>query len=236
MRMMKTLIGIVAVGFLLLGLTACETTSPKGMHVHPKVGLNTLTKLLERKETDDDLVGASHRAADSLIKKAGACLGMQRSIAAIPLVPDRGDDQPTVREIDPACGMKAGTRLDMQRSIAAASFVNIDDLSESSSFGRIVSQQLASRLSSHGFQIIEMLLRKSVYIQQQAGEFLLSRELKNISKEHNVQAAIVGTYAVGKNSVYVTAKIVDSASSIVIASHDYELALGPNTRSLLLAE
>ena len=34
-RMMKTLIGIVAVGFLLLGLTACETTSPKGMHVHP---------------------------------------------------------------------------------------------------------------------------------------------------------------------------------------------------------
>ena len=199
MRMMKNLIGIVAVGFLLLGLTACETTLPKGMHVHPKVGLNTLTKLFEQKVTDDDLVGSSHRAADSLIKQAGV-------------------------------------RLDMQRSIAAASFVNIDDLSESSSFGRIVSQQLASRLSGHGFQIIEMLLRKSVYIQQQAGEFLLSRELKNISKEHNVQAAIVGTYAVGKNSVYVTAKIVDSASSIVIASHDYELALGPNTRSLLLAE
>ena len=202
MRMMKNLIGIVAVGFLLLGLTACETTSPKGMHVHPKVGLNALTKLFEQKVakvTDDDLVGSSHRAADSLVKKAGA-------------------------------------RLDTQRSIAAASFVNIDDLSESSSFGRIVSQQLASRLSGHGFQIIEMLLRKSVYIQQQAGEFLLSRELKNISKEHNVQAAIVGTYAVGKNSVYVTAKIVDSASSIVIASHDYELALGPNTRSLLLAE
>jgi TolB-like protein len=198
-RMIKNLIGIVAVGFLLLGLTACETTSPKGMHVHPKVGLNTLTKLFEQEVTDDDLVGSSHRAADSLIKKAGA-------------------------------------RLDMQRSIAAASFVNIDDLSESSSFGRIVSQQLASRLSGHGFQIIEMLLRKSVYIQQQAGEFLLSRELKNISKEHNVQAAIVGTYAVGKNSVYVTAKIVDSASSIVIASHDYELVLGPNTRSLLLAE
>ena len=202
MRMIKNLIGVVAVGFLLLGLTACETTSPKGMHVHPKVGLNALTKLFEQKVTkvtDDDLVGSSHRAADSLIKKAGA-------------------------------------RLDTQRSIAAASFVNIDDLSESSSFGRIVSQQLASRLSGHGFQIIEMLLRKSVYIQQQAGEFLLSRELKNISKEHNVQAAIVGTYAVGKNSVYVTAKIVDSASSIVIASHDYELALGPNTRSLLLAD
>jgi TolB-like protein len=169
------------------------------MHVHPKVGLNTLTKLFEQKVTDEDLVGSSHRAADSLVKKAGA-------------------------------------RLDTRRSIAAASFVNIDDLSESSSFGRIVSQQLASRLSGHGFQIIEMLLRKSVYIQQQAGEFLLSRELKNISQKHNVQAAIVGTYAVGKNSVYVTAKVVDSDSSIVIASHDYELALGPNTRSLLLAE
>jgi TolB-like protein len=195
----KDIIALVCIVGVALVLSGCETTSPKGMHVHPKVGLNTLTKLFEQKVTDDDLVGSSHRAADSMIKKAGA-------------------------------------RLDTQRSIAAASFVNIDDLSESSSFGRIVSQQLASRLSSHGFQIIEMLLRKSVYIQQQAGEFLLSRELKNISKEHNVQAAIVGTYAVGKNSVYVTAKIVDSASSIVIASHDYELALGPNTRSLLLAE
>ena len=186
----KDIIALVCVAGVALVLSGCETTSPKGMHVHPKVGLNTLTKLLEKKVTDDDLVGSSHRAADSLIKKAGV-------------------------------------RLDTQRSIAAASFVNIDNLSESSSFGRIVSQQLASRLSSHGFQIIEMLLRKSVYIQQQAGEFLLSRELKNISKEHNVQAAIVGTYGVGKNSVYVTAKIVDSASSIVISSHDMSWRLAP---------
>ena len=113
-RMMKTLIGIVAVSFLLFGLTACETTSPKGMHVHPKVGLNTLTKLFEQKVTDDDLVGSSHRAADSLIKKAGA-------------------------------------RLDTQRSIAAASFVNIDNLEESSSFGRTVSRQLATRPGRHSF-------------------------------------------------------------------------------------
>ncbi len=196
---MKTLIGIITVALISLALSACETTVPKGMHVHPKVGLNTLSKLLQRTISDDDLVGASHRAADSLVKKAG-------------------------------------TQLDMQRAVAAASFVNIDNLAESSSFGRIVSQQLASRFADHGVKIIEMLLRKSIYIKQQAGEFLLSRELKNISQEHNVQAAIVGTYAVGKESVYVTAKIVNAANSIVIASHDYELPLGPNTRALLISE
>jgi TolB-like protein len=177
-------------------LSGCETTSPKGMHVHPKVGLNFLSKLIERKILDDNLVEVSHQVADSLIEKARATLSTERALVA-------------------------------------ASFVDIDDLERSSSFGRIISQQIASRFAASRFHIVELLLRKNIYIKQKAGEFLLSRELRNIGVEHNVQAAIVGTYAVGKEEVYVTAKVVRSEDSIVIASHDYTLALGPNTRFLL---
>jgi len=194
--MSRILVLFIFVPLLLVG---CETTSPKGMHVHPKVGLNTLSKLFERKAVDDDLVGASHRAADGLIEKAKS-------------------------------------KLDTDQAFVAASFVNIDDLSQSSSFGRIISQQLASQFSSRGYKLVEMLLRKDIYIKQKEGEFLLSRQLMDVALEHNVQAAIVGTYAVGATSVYVTAKVIDPSNRVVLASHDYELPLGPNTKHLLMGE
>ena len=170
--MSRILVLFIFVPLLLVG---CETTSPKGMHVHPKVGLNTLSKLFERKAVDDE-------------------------------------------------------------AFVAASFVNIDDLSQSSAFGRIISQQLASQFSSRGYKLVEMLLRKDIYIKQKEGEFLLSRQLMDVALEHNVQAAIVGTYAVGASSVYVTAKVIDPSNRVVLASHDYELPLGPNTKHLLMGE
>jgi len=78
-----------------------------------------------------------------------------------------------------------------------------------------------------------MLLRKDVYIKQQGGEFLLSREVIALSEVHNAPVVIVGTYAVGKNSVFITAKIIDVRESTIIAAHDYQLPLGPDTKHLL---
>ena len=130
----------------------------------------------------------------------------------------------------------ARSKIDSERSMVAASFVNINELTQSSAFGRIISQQLASQFSSRGYKVVEMLLRNDIYIKQKEGEFLLSRELINVALEHKVQAAIVGTYAIGKSSVYVTAKLVDPSNRIVLGSYDYELPLGPNTTHLLMGE
>ncbi|MCP5441597.1 MAG: hypothetical protein H6968_00980 [Chromatiaceae bacterium] len=128
---------------------------------------------------------------------------------------------------------KAGGRLQPSRPVIAASFVNIDNLFQSSTFGRMVSQQVVTQFSNKGFTVIEMLLRKNVYIKSQSGEFLLSRELQNISAEHNAQAVIVGTYAQGSRSLFVTAKVIDAVTNIVIASHDYVLPIGPDTSYML---
>ena len=128
---------------------------------------------------------------------------------------------------------KAGKKLQFGRPVIAASFVSIDNLIQSSSFGRMASQQVSTQFSNKGFSVVEMLLRKNVYIVSQSGEFLLSRELQNISAEHNAQAVIVGTYAQGKSSLFVTAKVIDAENSIVIASHDYVLPLGPDTSYML---
>lgn len=123
--------------------------------------------------------------------------------------------------------------LDPNYPLIAASFADINQLDGSSSFGRIVSQQFASAFSKSGYKVIEMLLRNNVYIRRGEGEFLLSREIRNLSAEHNVQAVVVGTYAIGADNVYVTSKIIRTPDSVVVAAHDFTLPLGPDTRSLL---
>lgn len=128
---------------------------------------------------------------------------------------------------------QAGGRIDKNKVIVAASFANIDNLNESSSFGRIVSQQLSSRFTQKGYRISEMLLRNNIYIKEREGEFLLSRTLKNISAKHDAQAVIVGTYAVASTSVYVTAKLVRTNDGMVLSSTDYTLPTGPDMRQLV---
>ncbi len=125
-------------------------------------------------------------------------------------------------------------RLDKGKPLIVASFVNINALSESSSLGRSISQQFATIFTNNGYRVIELLLRKDIYIREDSGEFLLSRELKNISHHHQAQAVIVGTYAVGETRVYVTSKVINADTGIVLSAHDYSLPIDKDTKALLM--
>ena len=46
--------------------------------------------------------------------------------------------------------------LPADEPILVSSFVNIDDLTQSSTFGRIVAEQIASNVAQHGFKVVEM--------------------------------------------------------------------------------
>jgi len=138
-----------------------------------------------------------------------------------------------IHQVADALLEKSKQSLTTQSPLIIASFVDIDRLDNTSSFGRMVSQQMGSAISSKGYVVKEMLLRKNVYIKQAQGEFLLSRQLRNISSQHNAQAVVVGTYAVGRNSLYATAKIISATSNTILASHDFVLPLGPDVKELL---
>ncbi len=130
----------------------------------------------------------------------------------------------------------AGDQLDPNARMLAASFASIDNLSLSSSFGRIASQQLVSAFAAEGYQFVELLLRNSVYVDHRQGEFLLSRALTDISAEHNADVVLVGTYAIAERNIYVTARLIRTRDSIILASHDYAVPYTPDMRSLLRPE
>ncbi len=117
--------------------------------------------------------------------------------------------------------------------LLVASFVNINNMNTSSAFGRMVAEQVGSRFAQQDYTVMEMKLRSEVYIEEGAGEFALSRSVKDLSRAHNAAAVIAGTYAVGKNSVYVSARLIRATDSLVLAAYDYALPLGPDTRALV---
>jgi TolB-like protein len=122
--------------------------------------------------------------------------------------------------------------LDRSKPIIVASLVDIDDLL-SSTFGRISSEQIATKLTISGFEVVELKLRGSIFVKSTEGELLLSREIKEITTNHKAQAVLVGTYAEIKNHLYITLKLVGTRDNIVLGAHDYVLPINYNLRSIL---
>jgi len=125
-------------------------------------------------------------------------------------------------------------KLSKDSPILVASFVNIDALDDSSTFGRVVAEQVASRFKQRNYSTIELKLRTNVFIREGTGELLLSREVSEISNKHRAQAVVVGTYAVASKRVYITARVVNAADGRVLSSYDYDMPITSDIFKMLL--
>lgn len=123
-------------------------------------------------------------------------------------------------------------RINPAQTMIIATLVNIDELSSSSTFGRLASEQISSRFSQTGYSMIEMKFRDYVYMKQDQGELLLTREIKDVAKNHNAQAVIAGTYAMSSDMVFVNLKVIQPSSNVVLAVHDYAFPLDSNLRAM----
>lgn len=123
--------------------------------------------------------------------------------------------------------------LDKSLPLVVATMVNVDALTESSRFGRALSEQIGARFTKLGYAVVELKLRENIFVKQSEGELLLSREVKDISLNHKAQAVVVGTYAEGRDYVYVNLKLIGINDNLVIAAHDYVLPVDSNVKSLL---
>ncbi|ABE50480.1 MULTISPECIES: FlgO family outer membrane protein [Methylobacillus] len=123
-------------------------------------------------------------------------------------------------------------KINPSHPMIIATLVNIDALSSSSTFGRLASEQISSRFSQAGYSMIEMKFRDYVYMKQDQGELLLTREIKDVAKNHNAQAVIAGTYALSSDMVFVNLKVIQPSSNVVVAVHDYAFPMDSNLRTM----
>ena len=119
--------------------------------------------------------------------------------------------------------------------IAVATFADIDNLYNSSSFGRLLGEQLISELVMHGYNVIELRRADSFQIQEGEGEFALSRELERLKQTHNLAGIVVGTYTASSERIYLNARIIDPATSMVISVGSVEMEKTQEIAKLLRA-
>jgi len=123
--------------------------------------------------------------------------------------------------------------LSRAKPVLVASLVNINGLDRSSGLGRVIGEQISSRLVASGYTIAELKLRNSVLIKEGKGEFVLSRDVREITRSRGAQAVIAGTYAVGADSVYVNVRLIRATDGKILSSYDYTLPLDDNVLFLV---
>ncbi|MEO5934360.1 MAG: FlgO family outer membrane protein [Duganella sp.] len=124
-------------------------------------------------------------------------------------------------------------KLTADKPLIMATIVNIDALEQTTTLGRLVSEQLSTRLAQGGLSMIEMKLRNNVYLKRNQGELMLTREIGEVATAHNAQAIVVGSYAETSDMVFINVKVIQPNTNFVLAGQDYVLAKEAIVRSML---
>lgn len=117
--------------------------------------------------------------------------------------------------------------------VVVSTLVNVDELNQTASFGRIVSAQIASAFNNAGYRIRAMELPTELFIREESGIVHLSDETKSVLKANNAAALVVGVFAPGRRTAYVSIRMVDVASETVISTTDFSVPMGPDAKVLL---
>ncbi len=123
--------------------------------------------------------------------------------------------------------------LPPQSLIVINSLVNVDNLSQKFSFGRIVSDQISSAFHNAGYAVKGMELPTEIFVKNDAGILNLSEESKKALTEIDAKAIVIGSFAPGKENVYISLKVVNIANEKLIATTDFSVPMGPDTKVLL---
>jgi TolB-like protein len=108
--------------------------------------------------------------------------------------------------------------------IGVTTFVNIDDLYASSTFGRMVGEQLMSELAMKGFDVVELRQADALQFLNTSGEFALSRDVRAVRPHRNLAAVVVGTYVVSPERVYVNARLIEPSTSLILSAGSVEMS------------
>jgi len=105
-----------------------------------------------------------------------------------------------------------------------SSFVSLDNLKESSKFGRLVAESLIHELQVRNWTVVEIKMAKTMAINSN-GEFSLSRNVDEIRKKYRARSIVTGTYAVSDDTVIVNGKVLNIDSGIVLSTAQVSIPL-----------
>lgn len=109
--------------------------------------------------------------------------------------------------------------------ILVTTFVDNNNLDQTSRFGRILQEHISSRLTQRGYTVKEIKLANTMTIEQQSGETILSRDLSKLHGTQEAQAILIGTLSRAKRTLYISTRLVNPDNNVVLSSDDYKLCI-----------
>jgi hypothetical protein len=95
-----------------------------------------------------------------------------------------------------------------EKMVAMATFVDLDKVEDTTSFGRYVAERMGQELHKLGFKILELRQRKDLEMIHDKGEFILSRRSAELLKNAKIEAVVAGTYAIVGDEVVVNTRFL----------------------------
>lgn len=126
------------------------------------------------------------------------------------------------------------TLLPADAPMIVSTVVNINRLENSAPLGRVITEHVLGRLAQSGFGVIELKIRDQIYMKRHEGEFLLTREVRDLVRSHKAQAMIVGTYAEASDRIFISLKVIEAEGNRIIGAVDYSVFKDEVVRSMLL--
>ena len=105
-----------------------------------------------------------------------------------------------------------------------SSFVSLDNLKESSKFGRLLAESLIHELQVRNWTVVEIKMAKTMAINKD-GEFSLSRNVDEIRTKYRARSIVTGTYVVSDDTVIVNGKVLNIDSGIVLSTAQISVPL-----------
>lgn len=101
--------------------------------------------------------------------------------------------------------------------IGVASFVPLDNLKTTDLFGMQIAESFVYEMQQNGFSIIDYKTTGFIRITE-GGDFVYSRNVKELSKRLPIEYLLVGTFSKSNEGILVNARIVGAQSKVVVAS------------------
>lgn len=111
--------------------------------------------------------------------------------------------------------------------------VNLDDLRQTSKFGRTLSESLATQLFQHGYGVVELRKTANIMVEVKKGEMILSRDAARLAGQYEANAIVAGTYAMTPKTVIINVKLLDVHSEEVLSVAGMELERSATINYLL---
>jgi TolB-like protein len=120
--------------------------------------------------------------------------------------------------------------------VVVTSAVSIDNLAETSRFGRLLSEAIGSELFRRGADVRDIRNTGSLQVMPLEGEMALSRQAEMLARQVDAQAVVVGTYGLTDASVVVNIRMLDIATGRIFSVAMSEIARTSTIESMLHPE